>query len=92
MFWRGSLKGVLARKIDIFKELTPRSRTYELRGPGEKKKKWPNPRQTHLTESYKNYIQKRPYAPLNWNQTNGYNFSYARLLKVNPERLGYGQL
>ena len=30
------LKGVLVQKIDIFKELTPRSRTYELRGQGKK--------------------------------------------------------
>ena len=30
------LKGVLVQKIYIFKELAPRSRTYELRGQGKK--------------------------------------------------------
>ena len=52
-----SFMGVLVQNIDIFKELTPRLRTYELCDQGKNKIKLPNPRQTkHLTLSYKNYL------------------------------------
>ena len=29
------LRGPLSKKLDVFKELTPRLRTYELRGQGK---------------------------------------------------------
>ena len=34
----GGIKGVDREKSAVFKELTPYSRTYELRGQGKKKK------------------------------------------------------
>ena len=52
------LRGGLSKKIDVFKELTPRLRTYELRGQGKKIKT-----NKHLTLSYKNDLQKRPPVP-----------------------------
>ena len=39
------LRGGVSKKIDVFKELTPRSRTYELRG--QVKKISTNSRQTN---------------------------------------------
>ena len=38
-FLQCEVKGVDREKSAVFKELTPHSRTYELRGQGEKKKK-----------------------------------------------------
>ena len=43
------MKGVLVQKIDIFKELTPRSRTYELRDQGGKKKNTKSKTNRHLS-------------------------------------------
>ena len=48
------------KKSTFFKELTPRSRTYDLHGQG--KKMHQTKTNKHLILSYKNYIQKR-YAP-----------------------------
>ena len=52
-------KGLGFKKINVFKELTPLERTYELRGQGEKKKNL-NKFKTnkHPTPPYKNYLQK----------------------------------
>ena len=55
----------MSEKSTFFKELTPRSRTYELRSQGgkkeekKKKKKRANKIKTnkHPTLSYKNYLQ-----------------------------------
>ena len=58
-----AIKGVLVQKIDIFKELTPRSRTYKLRGQGKKKEMTKSKTNKHLTLSYKIYLQKRPMPP-----------------------------
>ena len=58
------LKGVLYQKIDIFKELAPRSRTYELRGQGKKKEKYQITTNKHLTLSYKKLSPKMYNAPL----------------------------
>ena len=49
--------GVYVEKIDIFKELTPHSRTYELRDHGKKNNE--TKANKHLTLSYKNYLQNR---------------------------------
>ena len=58
------IKGDVVVKIDVFKELTPRSRTYELRSQGgEKKSSAESKTNKHLTPSYKNYLQKRPRPP-----------------------------
>ena len=49
---------ILSEQIDIFKELTPHSLTYELCSQGEKKKMTKSKTNKHLTLSYKNYLQK----------------------------------
>ena len=58
-------KGVLVQKIDIFKELTPRSRTYELCSQGKEKKKYYQiqDRQTPHTVLQK-LSPKATYTPL----------------------------
>ena len=50
-------------KFKIFKELTPRLRTYEPRGQGKKKAYTKSKTNKHLTLSYKNYLQKRAVTP-----------------------------
>ena len=57
------IKLVFTEKIDIFKELTPRSRTYELRDQGKKKEMTKIKTNKHLTLSYKNCLQKRHTSP-----------------------------
>ena len=52
------LRGDMSKKSTFFKELTPRSQTYELRGQGGKKKKTKFKTNKHLTLSYKIYFQK----------------------------------
>ena len=51
------------KKSTFFKELTPRSRTYELRGQGEIKAYTESKTDKHLALSYKNYLQKRAVPP-----------------------------
>ena len=56
-----------AGKIDIFKELAPRSRTYELRGQGQKeksKKRLTNPRQTNTSHCPTKTTAKTDIRPL----------------------------
>ena len=62
-----SLKGAGNGKSTFFKELTPRSRTYELGGQaGEKKKKHiQNQRQTNTSHSPTKTISKTVAYPLN---------------------------
>ena len=64
------LKGTYAGKIYIFKELAPRSGTYELRGQGKKeksKKRLTNPRQTNTSHGPTKTIAKTDIRPLNIN-------------------------
>ena len=56
------LRGCYTKISTFFKELTPRSRTYELRGHGKKKDMYQIKTNKQLTLSYKNYLQKR-YTP-----------------------------
>ena len=56
------IKGTyVEKKSTFFKELTPRLRTYELRGQGKKITNIKTNK--HLTLSYKNYLQKRHTSP-----------------------------
>ena len=60
----GYIKGVGVGKIDFFfKEFTPRSWMYELRGQGGKKKKYKIKTKTHLTLSYETYLQNQHAPP-----------------------------
>ena len=56
-------KGVVADKIDVFKEFTPGGRTNELRG--QEKKMYQFKTNKHLTQPYKNYLKKMLNCPLN---------------------------
>ena len=63
----GLVKGRVVKKIDVFKELTPCLRTYELRGQVKKIKKRNNLYKSKTTKSlrlsYKNHLRKRPPVP-----------------------------
>ena len=61
------IKGTYAGKINIFKELAPRSRTYELCGQGKKeksKKRLMNPRQTNTSHCPAKPIANTDIRPL----------------------------
>ena len=56
-----SIKGEGNGKIDVFKELTPRSRTYEPRGQGKKKSI-----QNQLKQTPRTVLQKLSPKPWRW--------------------------
>ena len=63
------LRGWLSKKINVFKELTPRFRTYELRGQGKKYRKEiisTNPRQKSTSHCPTKTIAKNDHQSLNW--------------------------
>ena len=54
----------MSEKSTFFKEWTPCSRTYELRGQGKEKKKYTKSKTNkRLTLSYKNYLQNQHPIP-----------------------------
>ena len=62
--WRYVKEVVNEKKLTFFKELTPRSRTYELRGQGKKKEMYKIKTNKQLTLSHKKIISRNVKHPL----------------------------